>query len=192
MYHREVKKEYKKQHVYSEFNKMFKDSQMYSSNKESKERKKDFKRTIKKKFDSFHSKTRRIKIKVSNKMRRKFAGEQPWSPKYKRYSQAIELWRRMVRLKKKVNTSRKALKKISKSLELPWIMVSATSLQGCKKKLKEAYKRYNKKKKDFKKDRNEFNNSLIDALAEEESKRSKLEISDLSRSFTRSNRPWIP
>ena len=124
---------------------------------------------------------RRIKIKVANKMRRKFAGEQPWSPKYKKYSQAIELWRRMVRLKKKVNTSRKALKKISKSLELPWIIVSATSLQGFKKKLKEAYKRYNKKKKEFKKDRNKFNNSLIDALAEEESKRSKLEISDLKK-----------
>ena len=60
-------------------------------------------------------------------------------------------------------------------------MVSTTSLQGCKKKLKEAYKRYNKKKKEFKDDRNEFNNSLIDALAEKESKKSKLEISDLKK-----------
>ena len=126
-----------------------------------------FKSTIKRRFNDFHSNTRKIKLKVAKKMKVKYAGGQAFSPKYRIYSETINFWKRMVKLKRNVNTSRTILRRLAKRINVPWILASITSLTDCKNKLKEAYKEYHRQKPNFPKWRNEFNKSLIDALAKE-------------------------
>ena len=106
-------------------------------------------------------------MNVAEKMRKIYAGKQPWSPEYKQFSKAISFWKRMIKHKKSVNTSYTALKRLSKYVELPWTIVRLSTLEECKSKLKDAYKAYHKNKREYKKLRNAHNQSLIDALAEE-------------------------
>ena len=109
-------------------------------------------------------------MKVAEKMKKKYAGNQPYSPKYRKYSDTIELWKRMVKLRKNVNTSRAILRRLAKRIEVPWSFVSLTNLEECKENLRIAYKEYYKKRSEFEGWRNEYNQSLINALAEEQNK----------------------
>ena len=73
----------------------------------------------------------------------------------------------MVKLRKNVNTSRTILRQLAKRINVFCISASNTNLEDCKKNLKDTYKEYNKQKPNFAKWRDEFNESLIDALAKE-------------------------
>ena len=108
-----------------------------------------FKSTIKKRFGNFHSKSRKIKIKVAKKMRKKFTGKQAFSLKFKKYSDAINFWKRMLKLKKNVNTSRTILRRLAKRLKISWPIASVIGIVECKTKLKEAYKNYHEQKPNF-------------------------------------------
>ena len=77
VYHREVKKEYVKQKIIITKKKMERQARSYKKDKNSMRARK-FKSTIKKRFDDFHSKTRKIKMKVAEKMKKKYAGKQPY------------------------------------------------------------------------------------------------------------------
>ena len=105
VYHREVKKEYVRQNIIATKEKMHKEARRYKQNRTS-PRSQRFKATIEKRFDDFHSKTRKIKLKVAEKMRKKYAGKQSFSPKYRIYSETINFWKKMVKLRKNVNTSK--------------------------------------------------------------------------------------
>ena len=78
-------------------------------------------------------------MNVAKKMKKKYAGKQAFSPKYRKYSETKSFWKRMVKLKRNVNTSRTILRRLAKRINVPWILASITSLTDCKKKLKEAY-----------------------------------------------------
>ena len=122
---------------------MHKEARRYKQNRTSPKSLR-LKATIKKRFDDFHSKTRKIKLKVAEKMRKKYAGKQSFSPKYRIYSETINFWKIMVKLRKNVNTSRTILRRLAKRINVFWISASNTSLEDCKKNLKDAYKEYNK------------------------------------------------
>ena len=101
-------------------------------------------------------------------MKKKYAGKQPYSPKYRECSEKISFWRRIVKLKKNVSTSRAILRRLARRIEIPWGFVSVTDLEECKKNLKKAYQEYHRKKHEFEKWRDEYNESLIDSLAKEQ------------------------
>ena len=69
IYHREVKKEYNRQHIPKTKRNLEKDVKAFQTNKW-RDRNSKFKSSFKTKFDDFHSKTRKIKTKVGEKMRR--------------------------------------------------------------------------------------------------------------------------
>ena len=68
--------------MYETKRKMEKDFKRYNKDNQGRKAQK-FKSTIKKRFDDFHSKSRKIKIKVAKKMRKKFAEKQAFSLKFK-------------------------------------------------------------------------------------------------------------
>ena len=74
----------------------------------------------------------------------------------------------MVKVKKNVSTSRKAIKRLAKKTDIILPIAYTYNLEECKSWLSTAYKEYYKQKPNFEKWRNEFNESKIDALAKEE------------------------
>ena len=90
-----------------------------------------------KKFDQFHQIIRDTKAKVAKRMGKIFAGDQPWSPKYKRLTKMIKFWIQLDELKKKVNTSWTILKHLSDSLKIPYKIKDIT-LQQTNEELKKA------------------------------------------------------
>ena len=140
---------------------------MYKKDKNN-PRSRKFKSTIKRRFDDFHSRTRKIKMNVAEKMKKKYAGKHPYSPKYREFSERISFWKRMVKFRKNVNTSRAMLRRLARRIEVPWVLVSLTDLGECKANLKKAYQDYHRNKDKFEKWRDKYNESLIDALAKEQ------------------------
>ena len=52
-----------------------------------------------KQFNVFQHKTRNIKMKVGEAIKKIKAGKQPWSPKYQNVTDPIEFWKRMQKWK---------------------------------------------------------------------------------------------
>ena len=114
------------------------------------------------------NKTRIIKEKVENRIRKLKAGRSLWSPKYQLLVDSIELWRRINRWKKGCNTSQTAMKRLTKKLNLNWKQIKYCTEKTAEAKLIAAKRKYYLKKKYFAEWRKEFQYSYIDALAKSE------------------------
>ena len=117
------------------------------------------------KFNAFHSKTRLTQQKEAAKMNKIRAGGQDFSPKGQALRETIDFWKRILRRKQGVRTSRAMLRKQAKrlnhSLKHPMSMTQ-TNVQH---KILSAYKAYNLAKPKLPKWREEFQVSLVNALA---------------------------
>ena len=94
----------------------------------------EFLATFTPKIDAFHIKTRKIKTKAAKDVRKIYAGGQDFSPKAQSFKDVIEFWKRIVKRKQGVLTSRTALRAIAKqvkiSLQFPKTLTIA---QACAK-----------------------------------------------------------
>ena len=94
-------------------------------------------------YNDLHSKLDTIRLSVESKLRSLYNGAVAWSPKLKMYLDTIEYWRRYVKLRKGVNTSRIALKRLHKRLGLPY--GHCVDLPFAISRLKQAYSTYRAK-----------------------------------------------
>jgi hypothetical protein len=121
-------------------------------------------------------------------MRQMFAGGTKYSPEYQVLRDTTEFWSRIVKLRKRINTSRITIKCMAKKLKLSWTTAIKSTLQTANYNLTQAYKELTKakptaykKRLEFQKDQiktltipkpiqREFKKGLIDALTKEEIK----------------------
>ena len=89
----------------------------------------------------------------------------PWSPRLQVYRDTIEYWLRVVKLRKHVDISRKALKRLARRLHIYKGYNIGREYAGLK--LQEAYQTYYKERKNAAASRDEHNQSLVDALVAE-------------------------
>ena len=57
-------------------------------------------------------------MKNTQKIQTVQAGKDPWSPRYKKLRNQIDLWRKITRWKKGKNTSRTSMKRLAKKIDL--------------------------------------------------------------------------
>ena len=124
--------------------------------------------------NSIHNISRNIRKGVDKKMRQIYAGATAYSPDNQGLRDTVTFWSRMVKLKKKVNTSRTTLKRLAKKLKLPWLANSNTSLQTAKEKLTEAYTEMKKGKPLADKKRLKFLREQIKNLKDQKTTRKTL------------------
>jgi hypothetical protein len=117
-----------------------------------------------------------------------FVGGTKYSLEYQVLRDTIEFWSRILKLRKRISTSRIAIKRMAKKLKLSWTTAIKSTLQTANYNLTQAYKVLRKakpaaykKRLEFQKDqiksltipkpiRREFKKGLIDALKKEEVK----------------------
>ena len=192
-YQRLLRKQYGKEKIFSTTKNLIQDIQTFNlptATPPTKENRQDFLNTFRKKFDRHHKRTRDIRKSVDKKMRKIYAGGTPHSPEYQILRDTIELWRRLVKLKKGVNTSRNVIKRMAQKLKLYWATDPSITLLEANVHLTKAYKKLRKetpdapnkrlkfqkiqiKKLNKKTTKNKHNKGLINALAKEEDKKKK-------------------
>ena len=126
-----------------------------------------FLKTFKPKIDALHTTTRNIKLKVAADLRKIYAGGQDFSPKAQAFRDTIEFWRRIVKRKQGVLTSRTALRLIAKRVDISLKLPKSMTLEQADEKLTLAYRAYFKAKPEFPTWREEFQIGLIEAIAED-------------------------
>jgi len=113
-------------------------------------------------YKLLHKTTSDIRRDVEAHLRTLNAGEIPWSPRLQVYCDTIEYWLHVVKLRKNVNTSRKAFKRLARRLHL--YKGYHVDLEYAGLKLQEAYQTYYEARKNAPAWRDEHNQSLVDAL----------------------------
>ena len=113
-------------------------------------------------YELLHKTTSDIRRDVEDHLRTLNAGEIPWSPRLQVYRDTIEYWLRVVNLRKHVNTSRKALKRLARRLHI--YKGYHVGLEYAGLKLQQAYQTYYEARKNAPAWRAEHNQSLVDAL----------------------------
>ena len=116
-------------------------------------------------YELLHKTTSDIRRDVEAHLRTLNAGEVPWSPRIQVFRDTIEYWLRVVKLRKNVNTSRKALKRLARRLHI--YKGYHVGLEYAGLKLQEAYQNYYAARKNAPAWRDEHNQSLVDALVAE-------------------------
>ena len=127
-----------------------------------------FKKKYSERFDSLQSATYEDKLNAGKIIKNIKAGKRHWSPKYKNAVLPVEFWRRIMRWKLGRNSSREKMKELAKELTINWHDARNVSKDEAIKKWKDARNYYYGTKHLHERWRKEFQNSLIDALAEEE------------------------
>ena len=122
------------------------------------------------KIDAFHIKTRKIKTKAAADLRKIYAGGQDFSPKAQSFKDVIEFWRRIVKRKQGVLTSRTALRVIAKRVKISLQFPKTLTITQAGAKLTMAYQAYFKARLEFPKWREEFQVGLIEAVAKDTGK----------------------
>ena len=133
------------------------------------------------KFNAFHSKTRLIRQKEAAKMNKIRAGGQDFSPKGQALRDTIDFWKRILRRKQGVRTSRAMLRKQAKRLNLSLKHLTNMTQANVQNKISSAYKAYNLAKSKLPKWREEFQVSLVNALASVKDKSPKVIIAQMKR-----------
>ena len=117
-------------------------------------------------YHSLHETTTAIRQEVERHLRTLFAGNIPWSPRLQPYRDRIDFWRRMVRLRRGVNTSRITLNRLAQRLHLH--SGFHDDLPTAIARLQEAYRLYRTEARPFASQwRLEHQQGLIDALAKD-------------------------
>jgi len=117
-------------------------------------------------YNSIHHELDTIRSSVESNLRQIYSGRVPWSPRLKHYLDVIEYWRRYVKLRKGVNTSRNSLKRLHSRLKLPYGQF--VDLQYATSMLQAAYSKYRTEAKpNAQAWREEHNEGLISALIKE-------------------------
>ena len=124
-----------------------------------------FRKKFIKKFNRFHKESRETRMDVEENIRTVKAGEVPWSPEYKIYTNRIKLWRRVLKWKQGRNTSRKIMQRLANLVNLNWNNVRQVTLEQAKRNHHTARKDYYKQKKEHPKMQIAHMKSLLDALS---------------------------
>jgi hypothetical protein len=93
-----------------------------------------------------------------------FAGGTEYSPEYQVLRDTIELWSRILKLRKRINTSRTSIERMAKKLKLSWTITIKSTLQTANYNLTQAYKELRKLKPTAYKKRLEFQKGQIKSL----------------------------
>ena len=101
------------------------------------------------KIDVFCITTRKIKTRVATYLRKIYAGGQDVSPKIQSFRDTIKFWRRIVRRKQGVLTSRTTLKLIAKRVKILLHLQKIMTLEQLDAKLTMAYRAYFKAQPEF-------------------------------------------
>jgi hypothetical protein len=97
-------------------------------------------------------------------MRQMFAGGTEYSPEYQVLRDTIEFWSHVLKLRKRINTSRITIKRMAKKLKLSWTTAIKSTLQTANYTLTQAYKELRKAKPTAYKKRLEFQKGQIKSL----------------------------
>ena len=101
------------------------------------------------KMEALHITTRKIKKTVATDLQKIYAGGQDFSPKAQTFKDTIEFWKRIVRRKQGVLTSRTALQLIAKKIKISLQLPKTMTLEQADAKLTMAYRAYFKAQPEF-------------------------------------------
>ena len=128
---------------------------------------KEFLTTFTPKIDVFHITTKKIKTMVAADFWNIFTGRQDFSSKAQSFRDTVEFWKRIVRRKQGVLTSRTALQLLAKRVKILLQLPKTMTLEQADAKLAMAYRAYFKTQPEFSQWRQEFQIGLIEAVAED-------------------------
>jgi hypothetical protein len=188
-YHRLLRKQYRSEMVFKTYKKLKEEQELILANKTATSAERHIiLSAFKKKFNSYHMKhhklTQQLRKSVDKQMRQMFACGTEYSPEYQVLRDTIEFWSRILKLRKRINTSRITIKHMAKKLKLSWTIAIKSTLQTADYNLTQAFKAKPtayKKRLEFQKGQiksltipkpiqREFKIGLIDALTKEEVK----------------------
>ncbi len=132
-----------------------------------------------KEYNSLYEENKDLRVEAEDHIRKLRMGEVPWSPRLKLLRDEIELWRMMVKRRKRVKISISRIRRFMKKTGIGHAF--AHDLEDAKAHLTLAYKAYKAGKKDASSWRNDFLQSLAKAKADEQGTDAKLEEHNLMR-----------
>ncbi len=132
-----------------------------------------------KEYNSLYEENKDLRVEAEEHIRKLRMGEVPWSPRLKLLRDEIELWRMMVKRRKRVKISISRIRRFMKKTGIGHAF--AHDLEDAKAHLTLAYKACKAGKKDASSWRNDFLQSLAKAKADEQGTDAKLEEHNLMR-----------
>ena len=69
-------------------------------------------------YDGLHQDTSSARLEIEGKLHTRCVGQVPWSPQLQTYRDTINFWKRIIKLRKGVNTSQTVLKELAKRLRI--------------------------------------------------------------------------
>ena len=133
----------------------------------------DFLNTITPKMDALHITTRKIRKTAAANLRQMYTGGHDFSPKAQTFRDTIEFWKRIVRKKQGVLTSRTVLRLIAKRVKISLQPPKTMMLEQANTKLTMVYRAYFKVRPEFPQWREEFQIRLIEAVTEDTGRMAK-------------------
>jgi hypothetical protein len=164
-YHRLLRKQYKSKTVFKTYKKLKKEQELILANKTAtKAEQHIILSALKKKINSYHKLTRQLRKSVNKQMWQMFVGGTEYSPEYQVLRDTIEFWSRILKLRKRINTSRITIKCMAKKVKLSWTTAIKSTLQTANYNLTQEYKELRKAKPTAYKKRLEFQQDQIKSL----------------------------
>ncbi len=142
-------------------------------------------------YNAIHIQSTSIRLAVEKDLRTLKMGGVQWSPKLQKYRDAIELWRMVLKRKKGLRCSLTRIRRFMRKTGLQEALKS--DMMETQAKLKQAYQDYKEARKRAESWRNDYLESLVDALAAKnqvlrEKQMRQLRLNERQRRLARSSK----
>ena len=117
-------------------------------------------------YNLIYQEQKQIRLDIERKLRKIHTGAHPWSPKFQKYRDTIELWSLILKRRRHIRTSLTKIRRLCKKLEIH--MALKASRKQAWENLQTAFKEYHEDKKQAPAWRNTFLDDLAKAVAEKE------------------------